>query len=183
MSKEYDLYLMKHMNSVNIAFKWLKKYLPELVADVTHISSHDISKYSIEEYNAYDDYFYGEEHTEEVEKAFNLAWLHHIHNNPHHWQHWVLINDDPDLGIMALDMPYDYIIEMIADWWSFSFKTGNLYSMFDWFDEHVNYMILSDKTQKIVIDILVAIKRKLEELGYEPKKLGENDILQTQEQD
>ncbi|MFR1480703.1 MAG: DUF5662 family protein [Hydrogeniiclostridium mannosilyticum] len=30
-----------------------------------------------------------------VVQAFQRAWLLHIHRNPHHWQHWVLINDDP----------------------------------------------------------------------------------------
>lgn len=39
----------------------------------------------------------------EVVENFNRAWLLHIHRNPHHWQHWVLINDDPELGETVLE--------------------------------------------------------------------------------
>lgn len=54
---------------------------------------------------------------------------------------------------------------MICDWWSFSWKSGNLYTIFDWYDEHKNYMILSDDTRKIVEDILSKIKEVLDESG------------------
>lgn len=91
------------------------------------------------------------------------AWLHHIHENPHHWQYWVLVNDDPEEGAIALDIPYKYVIEMICDWWSFSWKTGNLYEIFDWYDAHKNHMILSEYTRELVEEILEKIKVKLDE--------------------
>ena len=117
----------------------------------------------VEEYTAYDEYFYGKTKTPEIKKNFNLAWLHHIHNNPHHWQHWVLINDDPGEGMIMLDMPHNYIIEMICDWWAFSWAKGNLYEIFNWYDAHKDYMKLSDKTRETVEDILEKIKTKLDE--------------------
>ena len=81
----------------------------------------------------------------------------------HHWQHWILINDDPDKAEVILDMPYNYILEMICDWWSFSWKTGKLEEIFTWYDAHKAYMKLSDKTRETVEDILDKIKAKLEE--------------------
>lgn len=96
---------------------------------------------------------------------FNKAWLAHIHRNPHHWQHWVLINDDPKLGEIVLDMPYEYIIEMICDWWAFSWSSGNLYEIFNWYNEHEEYMKLSEKTRKTVEDILDKIKKKLDDMN------------------
>ena len=60
-------------------------------------------------------------------------------------------------------MPYNYIIEMICDWWAFSWNSGNLNEIFDWYDEHKNYMKLSDATRKTVENILSKIKEKLEE--------------------
>ncbi len=30
-----------------------------------------------------------------IDLGFNTAWLKHIHRNPHHWQHWVLFEDNP----------------------------------------------------------------------------------------
>lgn len=169
MSIEYDQYLNQHITNVDRAFSWLRFNLPEIVAaaDLTLSSfgyNHDSSKYSWEEYDAYDAYFYGPEQTKEVKNNFNKAWLHHIHVNPHHWQHWVLINDDPKEGTIALDIPYKYVIEMICDWWSFSWMNGNLHEIFDWYDSHKNHMILSKNTRELVEDILSEIKTKLDRL-------------------
>lgn len=59
-------------------------------------------------------------------------------------------------------MPHNYIIEMICDWWAFSWAKGNLYEIFSWYDAHKHYMKLSDKTRKTVEDILEKIKAKLD---------------------
>jgi hypothetical protein len=76
----------------------------------------------------------------------------------------VLINDDPGEGMVVLDMPYNYIIEMICDWWAFSWAKGNLREIFNWYDEHEDYMKLSEKTRKIVVNILQELKLKIDEL-------------------
>lgn len=167
MSAEYNEYLTNHIMDVNRAYSWLRRNLPDVANDegfttLLSIGSHDDSKYDYEEYEAYDEYFYGIK-TKEVKDAFNYAWLHHIHNNPHHWQYWVLINDDPKDGTIALDIPYKYVIEMICDWWSFSWREGNLYEIFDWYEDHKNHMILSDNTRELVEEILSQIKEKLDE--------------------
>lgn len=167
MSIEYDQYLNQHITNVDRAFVWLRFNLPEVAdaADLTLSSfgyNHDSSKYSWEEYDAYDAYFYRPEKTKEVKDNFNKAWLHHIHVNPHHWQHWVLVNDDPNEGTIALDIPYKYVIEMICDWWSFSWANGNLYEIFDWYGSHKDHMILSKNTRDLVEDILSNIKTKLD---------------------
>lgn len=169
MSINYDKYLNEHCNNVARGFYWFQENLPEVLnafetPDLlwTQIClEHDSSKHWDEEYDAYDKHFYGKH--DEPDVAFQYAWLHHIHHNPHHWQYWVLINDNPDKGIVALDMPYNYILEMICDWWSFSWKTGKLEEIFEWYDAHKAYMKLSDKTRKTVEDILEKIKNKLDE--------------------
>lgn len=168
MSKEYDKYLVEHRNGVREAFDWLKENIADIfeyedeIGNVgwNIIHSHDYSKNDPEEYEAYDAYFYGNR-SFKVVQDFNKAWLRHIHHNPHHWQHWILIEDDPDENIVLIDMPHEYIIEMICDWWSFSFRSGNLTEIFEWYDKHSDYMKLSDKTRKIVEDILSRIKGKI----------------------
>lgn len=166
MSVAYGKYLEQHFRNVFNGYDWIRTNLPEVLNGEDYEeqirSHHDVSKYGTAEYPAYDAYFYGKEKTAEVKKNFNYAWLHHIHHNPHHWQHWVLINDEADEGMVALDMPHNYIIEMICDWWSFSWKTGNLFEIFSWYDAH-KHMKLSDKTRETVEDILAKIKTKLEE--------------------
>lgn len=128
MSAEYNTYIIEHVDNVKKAYFWLKDHniIKEDILD--QLNLHDASKYTDEEYKAYDLYFYGTK-TEKVKKDFDYAWLHHIHENPHHWQHWVLVNDDE--GTYALEMPKEFVYEMICDWWSFSHKTDNLYEIFD----------------------------------------------------
>lgn len=170
MSLKYDEYLEEHINNVKKGFEWLKTNTPNVFADEAHIYEcesiileHDKSKYDRYEYQAYDAYFYGNK-SYQVVKDFNYAWLMHIHKNPHHWQHWILNNDDPEEGEKILDMPLDYIIEMICDWWAFSWKKGDLTEIFKWYEEHKDYMKLSCYTRDRVESILTKIKVKLEEV-------------------
>lgn len=171
MSVNYHKYLDQHLENVFRGFQWIQRNIPEILPECDCEFNiryrHDESKYTVEEYDAYDKYFYGSNKTEEVKKNFNLAWLHHIHNNPHHWQYWVLINDEPGEGMVILDMPHNYIIEMVCDWWAFSWAKGNLYEIFNWYDQHKKYMKLSDNTRKTVEDILNKLKNKLDECETE----------------
>ena len=96
-----------------------------------------------------------------VRQDFQLAWLHHIHHNPHHWQHWVLINDDSAEGAVCLEMPRCYIIEMICDWWSFSWAKDDLTEIFRWYDEHREHMLLAKNIRETVEDILSKMAEKL----------------------
>lgn len=164
MSQEYTSYITAHVANVQKAADWL--YDHNIIPNRISLGLHDVSKYQAEEYKAYDDYFYGNR-TKEVEKAFNYAWLHHIHNNPHHWQYWVLKHDDEPEE--ALEMPEEYVYEMIADWWSFSHKTGNLKEIFGWYEKHKG-MVLHKNTRKLVEDILDKIKKELDKEEAENAK-------------
>lgn len=167
MSWEYDNYLQQHKDNVRKGYEWIKVNLPELLSglDINDmdalILNHDASKSELDEYNPYDNHFYGNR-SYAVERAFNYAWLLHLHRNPHHWQYWILHNDDPKEGEVILDMAYNYILEMICDWWAFSWTKGDLTEIFKWYDEHKDYMKLSDATRKTVNDILGKIKEELE---------------------
>lgn len=90
---------------------------------------HDWSKFLPSEFIPYAQHFYGGDRIEEIKKekiqgydkssdtndnAFNKAWLYHIHRNKHHWQYWVLIQDEGE--DMVLEMPDRYKKELLADW-------------------------------------------------------------------
>ena len=183
LDDQYNQYLDQHIGNVQRGYEWLKENLPEVLSEDNYINEtsyygeldeiieqHDKSKYKkipdVENYydlacewDAYNDYFYGEK-TPEVESAFNKAWLAHIHANPHHWQHWLLQHDDE--GLEALEMPYVFIIEMIMDWWSFSWKSDKLDEIFDWYNKHKSGIIFNSKTREVVESILDKIKEKLD---------------------
>ena len=169
MSIKYNEYLEDHINGVRKGYQWLEEKFPDYISKLmgpyasnpmSLLSMHDQSKYGDEEYIAYDRYFYGNK-SFKVVQDFNYAWLHHIHRNPHHWQYWILVHDDEPEEI--LEMPTWYVVEMICDWWSFSWKSGNLHEIFEWYEKHKG-MKLNPKTREVVEDILGKIK---EELGRE----------------
>ena len=95
-STQYDIYLSEHISNVVKGFEWIRENAPELLEGTTpnleiEIENHDASKYSDEEYDAYDNYFYGhysDDMKSQVEYDFDVAWNHHQKNNPHHWQYW-----------------------------------------------------------------------------------------------
>ena len=169
MSKEYNEYLSKHVGAVHKAAAWMADNLAivqgmtdeEKFAFWKAVRKHDDSKWCMREYVGYDACFYGEAD----EDAFNRAWLHHIHNNPHHWQHWLLMNDDgkyrePD-KVIPLEMPEVCALEMVADWWSFSWRSGDLSEVFGWYEDHKDDMILHPKTREFVESVLSEIREKL----------------------
>lgn len=168
MSKEYNKYLQEHKSNVAAAFYWIQKNLPDLLSggfdyERQITAAHDQSKSNFNEYQAYDNYFYGKDQSFEVKQAFNKAWLTHIHRNQHHWQYWILVNDDPKEGETLIDMQYNYIIEMICDWWSFCFKDNQLDGIFNWYNIHKQYIKFSDNTRRQVEYILSEINQKLGE--------------------
>ena len=166
MSSQYDNYLTEHKENVAKGFRWLQENIPEVIEDGFEWQicfNHDVSKTDHEEYDAYDAYFYGNNRSYAVVQNFKKAWLRHIHNNPHHWQHWILINDEPKEGMVVIDMPYIYVVEMICDWWAFSWKKGDLNEIFSWYEDRKDYMKLSANTRISVEYILGKMKDKLEE--------------------
>ena len=169
MSFAYDQYLAEHIGNVNEGLHWMLDNLglgqeeKSAIEEAMTSFNHDESKYSVEEYDAYDKYFYGGNRSYKVVRDFNYAWLHHIHNNPHHWQYWVLLEDDPESGMpyKALEIPVHVIFEMIADWWSFSWKSGNLFEIFNWYADHRSKQIINPKSREIVEYILDRIWKVL----------------------
>lgn len=163
MSEKYDEYLQQHINGVRDALGWMLENLElsQIGEECKKcarfiVQYHDASKRCPDEYKAYDSYFYGDKD----EDDFNYAWLLHIHRNSHHWQHWVLVNDED--GIVALEMPEEYVLEMVADWWSFSWRSGNLREVFGWYEDHKDKMILHPNTRELVESVLGEIRDALD---------------------
>lgn len=89
---------------------------------------HDLSKFYPSEFIPYANYFYGNngdikrgrdktgyyKPTDTGDKAFDFAWLLHQKRNRHHWQWWVLPEDNG--GVKVLEMSPIYRDEMLCDW-------------------------------------------------------------------
>ena len=122
------------------------------------IQAHDTSKYEDDEFIAYCNYFYPSEGFEKDEAAFDVAWLLHQHKNPHHPQYWVLLRDSGEL--VALDMEFKYICEMLCDWHSFSLRDEKS-TAYSWWQDNKSKMVLSDNTIKIVEELIDVFKEPL----------------------
>lgn len=59
-------------------------------------------------------------------------------------------------------MPMNYIIEMICDWWFFSWNDGDLFEIFTWYGANKDIIKLSAWTKISVDNILNMMKTILE---------------------
>jgi phosphoesterase RecJ-like protein len=155
----YEKTLLTHKANVIKAYEWLKKNLPELftgknIAELDQrIKDHDNSKFEPEEFSGYEDKWVTKQRTPKYE----IAWEHHYKHNPHHPEYW-----------NGKDMDYISIIEMICDWWSFSFRDHDLYSIFDFYENTAKddkMKNISPKTKETVEAILLKMENKLHDLN------------------
>jgi hypothetical protein len=158
---KYLHYLLRHKYYVGI--ECLKKGL------FLRAFTHDISKFSPDEFLPYMNYFYGNGHdikrgrdktgyykpTDTGDKAFDFAWLLHQKRNKHHWQWWVLPEDGG--GIKVLEMPLKYELEMICDWVGagkaqghFSPKDNPMLETRKWYEANKGKMQLGKITRRWV---------------------------------
>ena len=168
MSFEYDTYLTNHIQNVGKGAEFFILNLPELLynddgsyfgRDLSElVKKHDSSKYDVQEYEAYDEYFYGNK-TPDILEDFDRAWLHHIHHNPHHWQYWILNEDEG--AVKCLEIPYKYLFEMICDWWAFSWDKNDLNEIFSWYDNHKNKIKMHKKSRKVLEYVLKRLKETI----------------------
>jgi hypothetical protein len=131
---------------------------------------HDLSKFRPDEWLPYARYFYGTyrkqadltvyEKTyywdvrtqESVSDEFDGAWLRHIHRNPHHWQ-WHILRED-DGGVKVLEMPWDDMLEMVADWRGAGKAQGKGDNTEAWYGENKGKMKLHPRTRQVVEELI-----------------------------
>lgn len=118
---------------------------------------HDISKYSFVEALGYHvlngSKKDGKEMTELAQKWFDEAWHHHKHNNPHHPEYWFSVGKDG--ATTALEMPTEYVFEMVADWIGASRSYGGDIS--EWVPANIDRFSFHPATRMLVVEICDAL--------------------------
>ncbi len=142
----YASYVARH--------KWFVFYAGLKVgAPLRRLLIHDWSKLTPAEWGPYVRSFYGKEgRTPAVRAAFDKAWLHHIHHNPHHWQHWILREDDGPTK--ALPMPPKLVREMVADWMGAGRAITGRWEVTDWYAKNTSKIVLHSATRDEVEALL-----------------------------
>ncbi len=118
---------------------------------------HDLSKFLPDEFVSYAKHFYGPQAkqwrdstgyykpTDTGDAAFDFAWLLHQKRNRHHWQWWILPEDEG--GIKVLEMPAKYCLEMLADWTGAGLAQGKPDTK-SWYLKNRVKMTLGKETRK-----------------------------------
>lgn len=119
---------------------------------------HDWSKFTPAEWGPYANRFFGGRSGVEDKEAdpneFKLAWLHHVHNNPHHWEHWILRGKDSGRE-HVFDMPEKIAREMVADWMGAGRAINGSWNIEEWYKKTRPKQVMTMKTRHQV-DTLVA---------------------------
>jgi hypothetical protein len=105
---------------------------------------HDLSKFSPIELKAYHGRYFSSGWSQE---EWDRAWLHHIHKNPHHWEHWVL-KERP------IPMPEQFVREMLADWLGAGREYAGSWEIQAWIDEKFHKMKFHPKSIEILEKII-----------------------------
>ena len=124
---------------------------------------HDWHKFTPAEWGPYVDYFYKEfpkfaevgvfhkemlwdKYTQEwAQDRFDRAWLNHQHKGDHHWQHWVLREDDGSTKVVK--MPFIAMLEMICDWRGAGKAIHGRDEVAEWYTANKDKMILHPSTR------------------------------------
>ena len=150
---KYTKYLLRHIWNVRRMCWHNGLYWQGLI--------HDWSKWRPKEFIPYARYFYrkGEAKSKRDSTGyynanqtgdtdFDKSWLYHQKLNPHHWQYWVLPEDDG--GTKIIKIPDKYAREMLCDWWGASITLGFKGQNKDWYEANKGHIQLHPETRAFV---------------------------------
>lgn len=152
-----------------------------LGAPLWRLIIHDWSKFTPAEWGPYVRYFYRDNTGEGMDAIgrfglaelapfgfyakdrFNVAWLHHQHRNPHHWQHWVLREDSGN--VFPLPMPFPLAREMVADWMGAGRAITGRWEVAEWYAKNREVIVLHPETRRYVEGVLASVSASEEGAG------------------
>ena len=134
---------------------------------------HDMSKFLPSEFIPYAKHFYNSDGsltvirnetgyyklTDTGDAKFDFAWLLHQKRNRHHWQWWMLPEDDG--GIKVLEIDKNDVKEMICDWVGAGKAQGYVSPRDDryfetraWYIKNKDKMVLGTDTRRYIENII-----------------------------
>ena len=111
------------------------------------IKTHDLSKFSPEEFTQYRESFYPVGGAGKA--SLDKAWQHHIENNPHHWENWTK---------QKYSNPHEWEINcvcMVVDWMAMGYKFGDTAQ--EYYESNKSKIKLPDYAVKYIYEIFEGI--------------------------
>lgn len=146
---------------------------------------HDFSKFSSVEFFESVKFYQGGKKSPipvvKKELGYSKAWQHHKGRNPHHYEYWT---DNFDNDVIALQIPYKYVIEMVADWLgagkAYNGRNFTIKQEINWWNSCKDSKFINDETKLLISFIFESI----DEAGFKSvrKMKGElNDIYEAKQ--
>ena len=128
---------------------------------------HYLSKYSWTEFRVGCKYYQGTRspnNAEREETGYSRAWLHHKGRNRHHYEYWIDYSMKPGEGMIGLEMPVNYVVEMFLD----RIAASKIYerdaytdrSPLRYYERGAAEMMIHPKTRKLLRHLLEMLAEK-----------------------
>lgn len=131
---------------------------------------HDLSKYSWTEFSKGVKYYQGYRSPNIAEREANgvtMAWLHHKGRNKHHIEYWIDYSPNKEEGLVGMEMPFRYVVEMFCDRVAAS-KNYNKDKYTDqdslnYYQKERKHYIIHPKTDELIVFLLTMLAEKGED--------------------
>lgn len=135
--------------------------------------THDLSKYSPEEFWTGVRYYQGTRSPNAAEReieGFSRAWLHHKGRNKHHYEYWIDVSNNKEEGLVGNKMPIRYVAEMICDRIAAcEVYRGSRYTSaapLEYYELTKKYITIHPETRALLEKVLIMLKDRGEEPVY-----------------
>ncbi len=134
---------------------------------------HDLSKYSLSEFIPGVIYYQGDRSPNNAQReaeGCSGAWLHHKGRNKHHYEYWIDYPTNKSEGLVGMEMPVKYVVEMFCDRVAASknynkekYKDSDA---LDYFLKGKSHYVIHPKTEALLFKLLKMLSEKGEEYTF-----------------
>ena len=135
--------------------------------------THDLSKYSPEEFWTGVRYYQGNRSPNAAERetvGYSRAWLHHKGRNKHHYEYGIDISNHKEEGLVGNKMPLRYVAEMVCDRIAacevYKGKAYTSAAPLEYYEYTKNYITIHPRTRALLEKLLHMLKDQGEEATF-----------------
>lgn len=135
--------------------------------------THDLSKYSPEEFWTGVRYYQGNRSPNAAERetvGYSRAWLHHKGRNKHNYEYWIDISNHKEEGLVGNKMPLRYVAEMVCDRIAacevYKGKAYTSAAPLEYYEYTKNYITIHPRTRALLEKLLHMLKDQGEEATF-----------------
>ena len=135
--------------------------------------THDLSKYSPEEFWTGVRYYQGNRSPNAAERetvGYSRAWLHHKGRTKHHYEYWIDISSHKEEGLVGNKMPLRYVAEIVCDRIAacevYKGKAYTSAAPLEYYEYTKNYITIHPQTRALLEKLLHMLKDQGEETAF-----------------